>query len=220
MLKSIITEHNGTKIEIIPLEYANSVLPENQIFVCGDVAKRRPIKFKIYLIKVENKNILIDAGCETMPGFDMKSFIGTVAALKNAGMAPDDITDVVITHSHHDHIECVKYFKKAVVHIQRGELAGAKGYIPQGFNVNCFDEEYTVSKSVRALKIGGHTPGSCIVEIKTDDGVYIIAGDECYLRECLEKEIPTGNSYCPQKSKEFIEKYSDKKYTVLLCHDD
>ena len=48
---------------------------------------------------------------------------------------------------------------------------------------------------------------------------FIIAGDECYLRECLQKQIPTGCSYCPQKSKAFIEKYSKQEYTVFLSHD-
>ncbi len=27
-------------------------------------------------------------------------------------------------------------------------------------------------------------------------------------------------SYCPERSLEFIEKYSREEYSVLLCHDD
>lgn len=50
--------------------------------------------------------------------------------------------------------------------------------------------------------------------------IYIISGDECYSKECLKNKIPTGSSVCPEKSVEFIEKYSDSKYTVLLCHDE
>ena len=48
----------------------------------------------------------------------------------------------------------------------------------------------------------------------------MVSGDECYLRECIEKKIPTGSSYDKKASKEFIEKYSDDKYTVLFCHDE
>jgi glyoxylase-like metal-dependent hydrolase (beta-lactamase superfamily II) len=73
---------------------------------------------------------------------------------------------------------------------------------------------------VKIIKIGGHSKGSCIVEIESDDKIYIIAGDECYKRECLNKKIPTGASFDKKASREFIEKYSDKKYTVLLCHDE
>lgn len=207
------------KIQIIPIEYGKSVLPESMIFVNGDKNKVRDIVFKVYLIKADEKLILVDAGCETMPGFVMRDFIGTVQALKNINITPEEITDVLITHSHHDHIECVKYFKNAVIHIQQDEYESGKGYIPDAFKINNFNEEFSVCTCVKIIKIGGHSKGSCIVEVNNDDKTYIITGDECYLRECLDKKIPTGSSFDKEKSREFIEKYSDNKYTVLLCHE-
>ena len=207
-------------MEIIPVKYAESVLPESMIFENGDKNKTRPIVFKIYLIKTMGHNILVDAGCETMPGFDMKNFIGPVKALENINVRPADITDVVITHAHHDHIECVKYFRNAVIHIESKEYKAGAKYIPDTFKVNVFCDEFTLCENVCLIKIGGHSAGSCIVEIKEGDIVYIIAGDECYLRECLKKKIPTGASFCPEKSKAFIDKYSAEPYRVLLCHDE
>ena len=35
-----------------------------------------------------------------------------------------------------------------------------------------------------------------------------------------QNKIPTGCSFCSEKSKDFIEKYSNERYTVLLCHDN
>ena len=207
------------KLEIIPIEYGKSVLPESMIFQGGAEDKFRPIVFMIYLIKTEKQLILVDAGCETMPGFDMRDFIGPVKALEKIDIKPDDITDVIITHSHHDHIECVSRFKNAVIYIQRDEYESGKGYLAEGMNIKLFDDEMQVSDGVRAVKIGGHSKGSCIVEVTDDKKTYIISGDECYLRECLDKKIPTGTSYCPEKSRKFIEKYSSGEYTVLLCHD-
>ena len=207
------------KLEIIPIEYGKSVLPESMIFQGGAEDKFRPIVFMIYLIKTEKQLILVDAGCETMPGFDMRDFIGPVKALEKIDIKPDDITDVIITHSHHDHIECVSRFKNAVIYIQRDEYESGKGYLAEGMNIKLFDDEIQVSDSVKAVKIGGHSKGSCIVEVTDDKKTYIISGDECYLRECLDKKIPTGTSYCPEKSRKFIEKYSSGEYTVLLCHD-
>ena len=58
-----------------------------------------------------------------------------------------------------------------------------------------------------------------IAEIAIDGKTYIISGDECYLRECLTEKIPTGSSFNQNASREFVEKYSDSKYTVLLCHE-
>ena len=113
-------------IDIIPIDYGNSVLPESMIFENGAENKFRPIIFRIYLLKTENRFILVDAGCETMPGFDMREFIGPVNALNNIGISPEEITDVIITHAHHDHIECVKYFKNAAIYIQKDEYEAGK----------------------------------------------------------------------------------------------
>ena len=206
-------------IQIIPIEYGKSVLPENMIFLNRNSETLREITFKIYLIIMDNKYILVDAGCETMPGFEMRDFIGTVQALENMNLKPEKITDVIITHSHHDHIECVKYFENAVIHIQQDEYEGGKKYIPNGFKLNIFNDEFLIGENLKIIKIGGHTKGSCIVEIKDDNKKYIVAGDECYIRECLTQKIPTAASSDNKASIEFIEKYSSSEYIVLLCHD-
>lgn len=207
------------KLEIIPIEYGKSVLSEKDIFRGGASDAYRPILFMIYLIKTENRLILADAGCETMPGFDMHDFIGPIKALEKSGIRSEDITDVIITHAHHDHIECVSRFRNAVIYIQRDEYESGKMHFSEGMHVKLFDDEAQICRGVKAVKIGGHTKGSCIVEIVDGEKTYVIAGDECYLRECLNKKIPTGASCCPEKSREFIEKYSSGEYTVLLCHD-
>ena len=205
--------------EINPIEYGRSVLAESMIFQGGAEDIFRPIVFMIYLLKVQDRLILADAGCETMPGFDMHDFIGPVKALEKMNIKPEDITDVIITHSHHDHVECVSRFKNAVIYIQRDEYESGRRYFSEGMSVRLFDDEIQICPDVKAIKIGGHSKGSCIVEIAENREKYIIAGDECYMRECLDKRIPTGSSYCPKKSREFIEKYSGSEYTVMLCHD-
>ena len=78
-------------IDIIPIDYGKSFLPESWIFQNGAENKLRPIIFRMYLLKTENRLILVDAGCETMPGFVMTDFIGTVKALENIGVKADEI---------------------------------------------------------------------------------------------------------------------------------
>ena len=206
-------------MKIIPIKYGESVLPESMIFPNGDKAKISHIDFIVYLIQYDNKTILVDAGCETMPGFDMRNFIGSVNAIKSKGFLPEEITDVVITHSHHDHIECVKYFKNAIVHIQKDEYEIGKKYIPNDMRLNIFNDRYSICDDIEIIKIGGHTKGSCIVEVRNCGDCYVIVGDECYIRGNFAKKIPTGTSYCPKRSIEFLKKYGDGKYVILLCHD-
>ena len=83
------------------------------VFYQGDPEVKYPIEFYLYLLKRENKTILIDAGCETLPGFILEDFKGPVKALAEIGINPEDITDLIITHGHHDHIDCCKYFKNS-----------------------------------------------------------------------------------------------------------
>ena len=206
-------------MQIYCLKYAESVLPESMIFDGGDKEKNIPISFVIYLIKTVDKNILVDAGCNTMPGFQMKNFISPVFVLRKVGLSDEDITDVIITHAHHDHIEAVKCFSNARIHISKAEYENAKKYITNNVKINIFDKEFVVAKQIKVLEIGGHSIGSSIVEIHTDNIIHILAGDECYTNANIKNKICTG-AYCNKdNSIMFIEKYSNKKYRVHTCHD-
>lgn len=96
------------KLSVYCIKYAESVLSENMIFDGGCAEKYIPISFAIYLIKIGDRNIIVDAGCDTMPGFDMKNFCSPAFVLRQVGLCTNDITDVIITHSHHDHNEIIK----------------------------------------------------------------------------------------------------------------
>ncbi len=187
-------------IDIIPIDYGKSVLPESWIFENGAENKLLPIVFRVYLIKTENRLILADAGCETMPGFVMTDFIGPVKALRNIGVKADEITDLMITHAHHDHIECAKYFKNAVIYIQKDEYEAGKGYLPENLNILTFDEEMQICDGIKAVKIGGHSKGSSIVEITDSGKKYIIAGDECIRGIALQSRFLQAVHTTPKKA--------------------
>lgn len=216
---TIIINYNNKAIKVTPLEYGKSVLPESMVFKNGSKEKTKPIVFMIYLIEVDDKKILADGGCDTMPGFDMKDFIGPVKALAKVNLTPDDITDVIITHSHHDHIEGAKHFKNADVYIQKDEYKDGESYLKDNNKIILFKDSIEVYPNVKVINIGGHSVGSCIIEMKDENKTYIISGDECYSRECLDKQIITGCSCNHEKSEAFIKRYSTDEYQVLLCHE-
>ena len=73
---------------------------------------------------------------------------------------------------------------------------------------------------VEVIKIGGHSIGSCIVEVDAGEKTYVITGDECYSRRCLDEHICAGAPYSVENNQKFIEKYSDTdKYVSLVSHD-
>ncbi len=90
----------------------------------------------------------------------------------------------------------------------------------ENLNIRTFDEEMQICDGIKAVKIGGHSKGSSIVEITDSGKKHIIAGDECYMRDCLAKQIPTGMAYDREKSLAFIQKYGRGAYTVFLCHEE
>ncbi len=202
-------------MKIYRLVYGESFLPENNVFIGGNKNKNIPITFSIYLVEIGEQKILIDAGCDTMPGFEMRKYFSPAFVLRTVGLSADKITDVIITHAHHDHIEAVKHFKNAIIHIQKDEYEARKHYIPSGFKLNIFKDTTIVANKLEIIKIGGHSKGSCIV--KCDDFVFV--GDEYYVKDCLRLKIPTGSTVDIEKSKKFIEKYSNDKYINLLFHD-
>ena len=54
-----------------------------------------------YLIQTKSKNLLIDSGCRDLFGPTCGFLID---ALKEAGLEPNDITDIFFTHLHPDHV--------------------------------------------------------------------------------------------------------------------
>lgn len=201
------------------IKYAESTLPESMVFDGGSDKVKIPISFVVFLIESGHRKILIDAGCDTMPGFDMKDFRSPSVALQQAGISVDDITDVVITHAHHDHIEAVFYYKNATIHINRKEFEAGKRYIPENASIALFDDELVLSKEIKVVTLGGHSAGSAIVEIACKDTTFVLCGDECYTNANIEQKRCTGTFFDQEKSKSFIEKYHDKRYRVYTCHD-
>ena len=207
------------RLSLFCLKYAESTLPESMVFIGGDGAKKLPIAFAIYLIRIGNRNILVDAGCVTMPGFEMRKFYSPSFVVRWADVSAEEITDVIITHSHHDHIEGLKRFKNATVHIQKDEIIKGQRYIPKGFSVNVFEDECEIADGVRIIQIGGHSKGSCVVELEADKKVIVLAGDECYSSANIKEKTPTGAYFNKEKAVEFVKKYSYKRYNVLTSHD-
>ncbi|MBO5211875.1 MAG: MBL fold metallo-hydrolase [Clostridia bacterium] len=216
MIKSDMSKKS---LSLYSLKYAESVLSESMTLYGGAKEIVTPISFAVYLIKTKDKNILVDAGCDTMPDFVMKGFYSPAFVLRQVGLSADEITDVIITHSHHDHIEALNHFKNALVHISEEEYLNGRKYIPDNMRVNIFKETSVIDNQIEVIKWGGHSVGSAIVEIKDNNITHILAGDECYINDCIVRRISTGAYYDLEKSRVFVEKYSDKKYRVHTCHD-
>lgn len=108
----------------------------------------------------------------------MSLFCTPTEALKEYGILPQDITDIIITHHHHDHMEGIADFSNAVIHIQKEEYDLGKMYIPKTSRVQTFEDEKVIAQGIKIKKIGGHSIGSSIVICDCNESTYIFCGDE------------------------------------------
>ncbi len=202
-------------MKIVCFKYAQSQFEQRYLFSICDSTQKLPISFCFYLIETSDKKILVDVGCNSCDGFVFSPFVPPLELLGEYGLSPLDITDVVLTHAHYDHVSLAREYKNAVFYMQETEYPSAKGYLPEGAQVITFKERYDLGNGVTIKKIGGHSSGSSIVLVNS----FVLVGDECYTKTNLTKKIPIGNHYGDfEQCKSFVLEYSQDKYAPLLFH--
>jgi len=88
--------------------------------------------FGMTLVRGEGRNILVDCGsnmddpAKKAIYFDIygATMASPQEALASAGLTPEDITDVVVTHAHMDHMGGLELFPNAHFFVQKDELEG------------------------------------------------------------------------------------------------
>jgi glyoxylase-like metal-dependent hydrolase (beta-lactamase superfamily II) len=81
--------------------------------------------YAVWLIRGGGHNILFDSGFHRERWFKLwtiKDFLRPDEAVELAGVKPEEITDVVVSHAHWDHMGGIDLFPKATVWIQKEEF--------------------------------------------------------------------------------------------------
>jgi glyoxylase-like metal-dependent hydrolase (beta-lactamase superfamily II) len=81
--------------------------------------------YALWLIRGGGRNILFDSGFHRSRWFKLwtiKDYLRPDKAVRLAGVKPEEVTDVVISHAHWDHMGGIDLFPKATVWIQREEF--------------------------------------------------------------------------------------------------
>jgi glyoxylase-like metal-dependent hydrolase (beta-lactamase superfamily II) len=109
--------------------YATSPdVPVSELVVGGPESlksEKIAIAMVVWLIRGGGHTILFDSGFHRktfLKMFPMKDCLSPDEAVKTAGVQPDAVTDVVISHAHWDHMGGIDLFPKAQVWIQKEEF--------------------------------------------------------------------------------------------------
>jgi glyoxylase-like metal-dependent hydrolase (beta-lactamase superfamily II) len=208
---------SNPRYEIYAISYA--VIPDFPVsgLVAGaDRSRKLDIQMMVWLLKgSDGSNILVDSGFyrdKFFKQWTVKDFIKPSDAIGRAGLKPEDITDLIITHMHWDHADGMDLFPKARVWIQEDEYnyytgaawqaGGAHGGIDpddvlalvklntQGRVRLVKGDAQEAISGIRFFTGGRHTFASQYVAVNTKSGVAVIASDNLYLYENLDKHLP------------------------------
>lgn len=81
--------------------------------------------YGVWLIRGGGHNILFDSGFHRERWFKLwtiKDYLRPDEALKLAGVKPEEVTDIVVSHAHWDHMGGIDLFPKATIWIQKEEF--------------------------------------------------------------------------------------------------
>jgi glyoxylase-like metal-dependent hydrolase (beta-lactamase superfamily II) len=146
----------------------------------GAPTDRITLSVNSLLVRTGRRVLLIDTG------IGAKSVI---ASLGEAGVSPKAVTDVLITHSHGDHIGGLVdenghvAFPKATIRMSSAEWAWMQQKGPAEVvkaiskHVHTFEPGAQIAPGVTSVALGGHTPGHVGYEIVSGDSRLLDIGD-------------------------------------------
>jgi len=166
--------------------------------------------YALWLIRGGGRNILFDSGFHRERWFKewtVLNYIRPDEAVKLAGVQPEEITDVVISHAHWDHMGGIDLFPKATIWIQKEEFryytgdawqpGGDHGGIDQEDvqalarlntegRVRLIDgDDVEIFPGIRAYTGGRHTYASQYLLV-AGSPQFVLASDNAYLYRNLE----------------------------------
>jgi glyoxylase-like metal-dependent hydrolase (beta-lactamase superfamily II) len=190
---------------------------------------------KPLLVKTDDETVLIDSGMGDLPEpyskfYTIERETSLLHGLKAEGVTPEDVTAVINTHLHMDHVGNNNLFPNAKTYVQKEELDYAHNphrfqraaYVQEfleGLDFVTVEGDYAFSDAIDILSTPGHTPGhqSVVVHGDTD---YIYCGDIAPLRENLEKRNIVGVLYNPVDALASLDRLRALEGVHIFPHDN
>jgi glyoxylase-like metal-dependent hydrolase (beta-lactamase superfamily II) len=186
--------------------------PVSSLVQGAEKGRKLDIAMTIWVLKGPERTVLVDSGFYRPKYLEewksIADFTRPDKAVARLGIKPEDVTDVVITHTHWDHADGADLFPKAKVWIQKAEYehytAQAKPgkgepsdhlsalvKLLEAGRVRLVDgDAKEIIPGVTVYTGGKHTFESQYVGVNTRAGMMVIASDNMYLYENLDKHVP------------------------------
>jgi glyoxylase-like metal-dependent hydrolase (beta-lactamase superfamily II) len=202
--------------EVFAIRYASIPdFPVNALIAGADPSRKLSIAMTVWLVRGNGRNILVDSGFyhpQFFKSFKVDDFMKPSDAVAQAGVKPEEITDLIITHMHWDHADGMDLFPNARIWLQKDEytyytgeawqqprthggidpddvLAAVKLNLAGRLSMVNGDAQ-EILPGITVYTGGKHTFQSQYVGVNTRAGTVVLASDNMYLYENLEKHAP------------------------------
>jgi glyoxylase-like metal-dependent hydrolase (beta-lactamase superfamily II) len=203
------------KYEVYAVRFASVSYPIASLVKGSEKTGNIDIAFTVWVMKGGGRTVLLDAGFyrdKFIRQWKPQNYVKPSEALTTGlGIKPEDITDIIVSHSHWDHCDGVDLFPRAKVWIQKDEYeyyVGADGAVLHQGGVDVDDakmlmglkadgrvnlvpgDAQEILPGITVYTGGKHTFASQFVGVNTAVGTIVLASDNAYLYENLEKHLP------------------------------
>ncbi|GAA3732506.1 hypothetical protein GCM10022239_06130 [Leifsonia bigeumensis] len=165
---------------------------------------------------------------------------GVGGGLRAAGCDPAQVDTVIVTHAHWDHSYGAEELPGAEIIVQLADLEfgvdenGAQsrffdregGLFRPDARIRSIDGDLDVAEGLRCVRVGGHTPGSQVVLVDTENGVVACVGDLAHRYENIlglsvgDIAHPSGLLADHTQWASAIDWLAARSVIPLLAHDD
>jgi len=182
----------------------------------ADPSRRMDIAAMMWLLKGSNgRVVLVDSGfhqAKFMEQRRVRDFVSPDPAVARAGVTPDAVTEIVLTHMHWDHADGLDLFPNAHVWVQKEEFAYYTGEAWQAKDTHSGIDADNVLQvvqlntqgrltliaggsqepipGIRCYLGGRHTHASQFLVVNAKAGTIVLASDNVALYENLDKHAP------------------------------
>jgi len=234
--------------EIYAIRYATLPdFPVSALVQGADRTRKLDLAMIVWLVKGNGHIILVDSGFyrdQFLKSWKVRDFVKPSDAVALLGIKPEEITDLVITHMHWDHADGMDLFPRAHVWIQKDEYTYYTGEAWQRKDTHGGIDKDDVLAAVKtnlegrltlvdgdAQEIlpgitcytgGKHTWQSQYVGVSSREGTVILASDNMYLYENLDKHVPIAQTLDAQsnlRAQDRMRKLAAKPSLIIPGHD-
>lgn len=180
----------------------------------ADTTRRLDAAAMIWLARrPDGRVVLMDAGFyrdKFLQRWKPSDFLRPSEAVRLAGVKPEDVTDIIVSHVHWDHMDGADLFPNARIWIQRDEYAHhvdddgrvldravdsldavMLASLKRAGRVQLVEgDDQEIMPGIRVYTGGKHTYASQFATMQTPDGMIVLASDNAYLYENLDQRRP------------------------------